>query len=146
MFRGNALATIDDKGRLKVPSRYCSVIPESYGRRFFVTSVHGDCAHLYPLEAWKVIEAKLANAPSTHPSSVKYRLTVNYYGQEPEMDRADRVLIPALLRQEAAIAGEVFVIGDNDHLKIWNRSRFDAAVRKDKLTAADLDALSGFHI
>ena len=49
-------------------------------------------------------------------------------------------------RQDAVISGEVFVIGSNDHLEVWNRSRFDAAMKADKLTDADLDVLAGYHI
>src|SRR5436309_15501180 len=120
MFRGNAAAKVDEKGRLKLPSRFRAVIPESYGRRFFVTSLNGECAWIYPLEAWREVEKRLATAPSTNRSIRKYRRNVNYYGQETEIDGADRILIPALLRERAAVTGDVFVVGSDDHLEGWN--------------------------
>ena len=67
---------------------------------------------------------------------------MNYYGQETEIDGADRVLIPALLRESASVVGEVFVIGSDDHLEVWNRDRFDTDMRTDPINAADLEALA----
>jgi MraZ protein len=145
MFRGNAAAKVDEKGRLKLPSRFCAVIPEEYGRRFFVTSLKGDCAWIYPLEAWREVERRLAAAPSDR-SIRKYRKHVNYYGQETELDGADRILIPALLREHAGVTGEVFVLGADDHLEVWNRARFDAALDSDAITDADDDVFAQHRI
>jgi len=49
MFRGSSPAKIDEKGRLKVPTDFRRFVEERYSRELFVTSVHGDCARLYPL-------------------------------------------------------------------------------------------------
>ena len=146
MFRGNAAARVDEKGRLKLPSRFCAVIPESYGRRFFVTSLNGECALIYPLESWRSVEAKLAAAPSTNRSIRKYRRNVNFFGQETEIDSADRILIPVILRERAAVVGDVFVVGNDDHLEVWNRSSFDAAMKADTLDDADLEVLASYNI
>src|SRR5881397_3319369 len=118
MFRGNAAAKVDHKGRLKLPSRFRSVIPESFGRRFFVTSLKGDCVWIYPLEAWRLVERRVATAPSTNPSIQKFKRNVNFFGQEAEIDGADRILLPAALRDRAGVTGEVFVIGSDDHLEV----------------------------
>ena len=146
MFRGNAAAKIDDKGRLKLPSRFRSVIPERFGNRFFVTSLNGDCVWIYPLEAWREVERKLATAPSTHRAIRKYRRNVNYYGHEADMDGADRILIPSLLRERATVTGEVFVLGSDDHLEVWNRNSFDLAMKADGLDDSDLEVLANYNI
>lgn len=43
MFRGNNTATVDDKGRLKIPTAFKDILDEKYGHDFFVTSLdeHG---------------------------------------------------------------------------------------------------------
>ena len=146
MFRGNAAAKVDDKGRLKLPSRFRAVIPEAYGRRFFVTSLKGDCVWIYPLEAWRVVEKKLPAAPSTNSSIQKFRRNVNFFGQETEIDGADRILLPSVLRERAAVTGEVFVMGSDDHLEVWNRSTFDAAMQAESISDADLATLASFNI
>lgn len=146
MFRGNSAAKIDDKGRLKLPSRFVSVIPDASGRRFFVTSMKGDCVWIYPLDAWREVERKLASAPSTNRAIQKYKRNVNFFGQEAECDGADRILIPAILRERAGVTDEVFVLGSDDHLEVWNRTRFDAQLQSDAIDDADLEVLATYHI
>ena len=146
MFRGNAPAKVDDKGRLKLPSRFVAVLPEQYGRRFFVTSLNGECVWIYPLDAWREVERKLASAPSTNRSIRKYKRNVNYYGQETEVDGADRILIPAILRETASVKGEVFVLGADDHLEVWNRALFDAEMKAGVIEDSDLEVLATYRI
>ena len=72
MLRGNSPAKIDDKGRLKIPNGFRSVIEDGHGRQLFVTSLHGDSVRIYPMPVWAEIERKLAQIPSTHPSRLKF--------------------------------------------------------------------------
>ena len=42
MLRGNFTAKIDDKGRLKIPTAFRTLIEQEHGPQLFVTSVTGD--------------------------------------------------------------------------------------------------------
>ena len=59
MLRGNHPATIDSKGRLKIPAAFKSFLEETYGLEFYVTSLKGQSALIYPFSIWKVKEEKL---------------------------------------------------------------------------------------
>ena len=146
MFRGNTEAKIDDKGRLKFPKIFSDAMPRELGNKFFVTGHSGECALVYPIEKWLEVEEKLAAAPSMNRSVRKFRRNVNFFGQEAELDAAGRILIPALLRERAEVSGEVFVIGHNDHLEVWNRARFDAAMAADALDESDFQALEPYRL
>ena len=52
MFRGNAPARIDDKGRLKVPNAFRSLLETKYGRELFLTSLTGEYVRVYPMPVW----------------------------------------------------------------------------------------------
>ena len=52
MFRGNAPARIDDKGRLKVPNAFRTLVQGKHGLELFLTSVTGECVRIYPMPAW----------------------------------------------------------------------------------------------
>ena len=80
MLRGSALATIDEKGRLKVPTDFRRVLEERYGPEFFVTSVTGDQALLYPLPVWEEIEASSPALPATDPVRQRFLERVSYFG------------------------------------------------------------------
>src|SRR5207245_2676204 len=86
VFRGNAPATIDGKGRLKVPNSFRSQLESKYGRELFLTSLTGEYVRIYPLPVWLEIEQKLAEMPSTHPSKLRFLDRVHYFGQTGRPD------------------------------------------------------------
>jgi MraZ protein len=146
VFRGNAPAKIDDKGRLKIPTGFRSVLETQYGRDLFVTSLTGESVRIYPMPVWVEIERKLAQIPSTHPSRVRFFSRVNYYGQTAELDNQGRVLIHPRLRDAAGMAGEVDVFGQYDHFEVWNHERFVTKLASDAFTDDDARALAQFGI
>ena len=118
MFRGNNPARVDEKGRLKVPADFKRHIDEKYGAEFYITSRDGKVAEIYPVEEWRKIEDKLAKLSNFNPSKKKFLNKVNYYGQMVEMDAQGRLLVPQILRQAAAIRGEVAVYGNLTYLEV----------------------------
>ncbi len=130
MFRGSASTKIDDKGRLKVPTQFRRELEERHGPDVFITSIVGDSALIYPLRVWERIEERLAALPSTDRTRRRFLERVSYYGQPGRLDSQGRVMVPALLREGAAMTGEVVVSGRLDHLEVWNhdrlRERFEA--------------------
>jgi MraZ protein len=102
---------VDRKGRFRVPARFKHVLDEKYGSLFFVTSLNGEVAQIYPLEEWERIEQILAQISHFNPTKRKFLSRVTYYGQVVEMDAQGRLPIPQLLRKSARLRGEVEVTG-----------------------------------
>src|SRR6476660_2762789 len=118
MFRGNHPTRVDEKGRLKVPAEFKRVIDEKYGQQFYITSVDGKVAQVYPFEEWERIEQKLASLSNFNPTKKKFLTRTNYYGQVVEMDGQGRLLLPQLLRESAGLKGEVAVMGYLNRLEV----------------------------
>lgn len=146
MLRGNALAKVDAKGRLKVPSAYRAIIEPNYGREFFVTSLRGESVRVYPMDVWTAIESKMAQVSSLNPAMNRFRKRVHYFGQPATMDSQGRLLIHPLLRERADVTGEVAVLGQLDFLEVWNRAAFEQGLVSDPLTDDDLAELSKLGI
>ncbi len=72
MFRGNHPTRVDEKGRLKVPAEFKRVIDEKYGTQFYITSLDGKVAQVYPFEEWERIEQKLAALSTFNPTKKKF--------------------------------------------------------------------------
>lgn len=142
MFRGSFQTKVDPKGRLKVPTDFRRTLEERWGSEVFFTSIHGDCARLYPLPVWEEIEAKLAAVPASHAAKLKLLERVNHFGQQLQLDAQGRVVVPPLLRASAGIAGDVVVSGRLQYLEIWNRERFEKRLTEEPFTAQDLAALA----
>jgi MraZ protein len=146
MLRGNAIAKIDEKGRLKLPSSFRALLEPKFGGTYFVTSLRGESVRLYPMEVWMRIEERLGQASSMNPSVIRFKNMVNYFGQTAVIDPQGRVLVHPLLRERAEIRGEVVVLGQHDHLEVWNRANFENRLASDPLTDADLETLSGLGL
>jgi MraZ protein len=146
VFRGNSPARIDDKGRLKVPNAFRSLLESQYGRDLFLTSLTGEYVRLYPMPVWLELEQKLGAMPTTHPSRVRFLDRVNYFGQAGELDVQGRVLIPLRLREAATMSGEVDVLGVVNALDVWNHDRFVSKMQREPYTDDDARALSEFGI
>lgn len=146
MLRGNAPAKIDDRGRLKVPAGFRSLILADHGRDLFVTSISGQSALIYPMAVWTEIEARLAKMAPIHPSRRRFLDRVNFYGQVTEFDPQGRVVIQPRLRESAQMSGEVDVLGHGNYLEVWNHDRFKSRLIEDQFTDEDARALAEFGI
>jgi MraZ protein len=146
VFRGNHTAKIDDKGRLKIPNAFRTLIERTHGAELFVTSLTGEEVQIYPMPVWLALEERLGRMPSTNPSRLRFFERVNYFGQTAEIDTQGRVVLPTRLRDSAGMAGEVDVLGQYDHLDVWNHDRFLARLTRQPYTEDDARALSEFGI
>jgi len=141
VLMGQAPAKIDDKGRLKVPSGFRKLIEEKYGQDCFITSTDGERALVYPLPVWYDFQSRLAKVPSASQAKTKLLERVNYYGQVASIDQQGRVLVPAVLRNVAGIADDVVVLGNTDHLIVWNEERMKKRLSDTPLTDDDFKEL-----
>jgi MraZ protein len=146
VLRGNHPARVDDKGRLKIPNGFRVLVEQQYGAELFVTSVTGDYVRVYPMAVWLEIERRLAEVPSANPSKQRFLDRVNFFGQTVTMDKQGRVVLPQLLRESAAMAGDVSVLGLHNHLEVWNQKRLTERFKKEPFTDEDGRVLSGFGI
>jgi MraZ protein len=140
MFRGNSPAKVDEKGRLKIPASFLSELKDS-GPEFYVTSIQGDRAHIYPMKAWNDIEDRLAKLPTQHPIKQKFLTRTSYYGQVVALDGQGRLLIPQVLREVAQIRGDVDVMGSQSFLEVWNHEKLSESMRVAPLSSDELNEL-----
>jgi MraZ protein len=146
VFRGNAPARIDDKGRLKVPNAFRSLLESKYGKELFLTSLTGEYVRIYPMPVWLETEEKLGQMPSTHPARARFLDRINYFGQVSELDAQGRVIIPIRLRDAATMSGDVDVLGQYNWLDVWNHDRFLTKLQREAYTDDDARALSEFGV
>ena len=146
MFRGNHPTRVDEKGRLKVPAEFKRVIDQKYGTQFYITSLDGKVAQLYPFEEWERIEQKLAGLSTFNPTKKKFLDRANYYGQMVDLDGQGRLLLPQLLRDAADIKGEVAVTGNLTHLLVRNLDAYRKEMEEQPFTAEDEKTLNDLGI
>jgi MraZ protein len=146
MLRGNNPATVDAKGRLKIPTAFKTYLDENFGPDYYVTSLDGQFVRIYPFAEWRNIEEKLAAVPSMNKQRKKFLDRTNYWGQMAKMDTQGRILIPVLLRESAAMRGEVAVLGYLNYLDVWNNERYREHLEREPLSDEDIEGLSNLGI
>jgi MraZ protein len=137
---------VDEKGRLKVPAEFKRLIDEKYGNEFYITSLDGKVAQVYPFEEWQRIEQKLANLSNFNPTKKKFLNRTNYYGQLVEIDGQGRLLIPSLLRDSAGVKGEVAVVGNLTYLEVQSIEAYRRDIEENPFTAEDEKTLDELGI
>ena len=146
MLWGSYPTKVDEKFRLKVPTKFRRDLPESEDNIYFVTSIDGKCAQIYPISVWEQIAQKLQAPPRMDPAKQKLLMFTSYYGMLTEMDRQGRILMPQPLREDAQIAGEVVVMAKNDHLEVWNNEIIRKNMREQPVTREDRERLAELGI
>ena len=139
-LRGNCPAKVDEKGRLKIPA-VCLEGLKEFGTQFYITSITGEDARIYPLSVWSEIEDRLAAMPSQHEGKRKFLLRTSYYGQQVEVDGQGRLLIPGVLRESAQLKAEVDVFGELNILVVMNHTGLVDKMKNEPLTGDELTAL-----
>ncbi len=146
MFRGNHPTRVDEKGRLKVPAEFKRVTDEKYGMQFYITSLDGKVAQVYPFEEWERIEQKLAGLSTFNPTKKKFLSTTGYWGQQVEMDGQGRFLLPQILRDAAQLKGDVAVVGFQTYLEVRNLEAYRKEIETQAFTPEDESTLDELGI
>lgn len=124
-FRGSHLVTPDDRGRIKVPAPYLSILESQYNRQVYITSLNGDSVLLYPLPVWEEIESQIERIAVRDPDLDEFVNRLSYWGSESELDPKGRLLIPPALREAAQLQENVLILGSASYLVLWNRHNFE---------------------
>ena len=142
MFRGNHPAKVDEKGRLKLPAAFKQIVDAQNVTQFYITSVDGKSAEVWPLPEWEKREQELAEFSTMDDAVQKYLNLTSYYGQQVEMDNQGRVLMPQILRGKAQLDGDVTVFGKMVLLEVHNREIFEQNLAANELTTDDRKAVA----
>ncbi|MFN3395828.1 MAG: division/cell wall cluster transcriptional repressor MraZ [Thermodesulfovibrionales bacterium] len=128
-FSGKHYYNLEEKGRLIIPAPFREVLNSYYSPKLYITNAFLDkCLYIYPYEEWAKLEEKVRALPNMLEEVRLYKRRVIASAQECSMDKQGRVLIPAALREDAGINGEVVIVGQIEKIEIWDRKEWDAAI------------------
>jgi DNA-binding transcriptional regulator/RsmH inhibitor MraZ len=101
-------ASIDDKGRLKVPVEFSKYLAAFGGKRLYITSLDKRLGRIYPEPVWQGNMEVLRTA-SNRQRAESIQFTAKAHGDWAEIDEAGRALLPANLRKALGISGKTQV-------------------------------------
>lgn len=127
MFMGSYSHNIDSKGRVIIPAK----MREQLGEQFVITRGFDECVAIYSMEEWEQVMQRLSELPSTQKSARRLKRMFLSYAVEVEPDKQGKVIIPSALRDMAHLDKEVLVVGQENHIEIWNEDSWNNYIGDD---------------
>lgn len=119
MFIGQYDHSIDDKSRLTLPARF----REALATGVVLSKGLDGSVDVYPADAWQMIVGeRIGRLDPLLPDT--RTLQRHFFGgaSEDTPDKQGRVLLPTSLLAYGKLTKDVTVVGNNDHLEIWDRA------------------------
>lgn len=125
--------TIDEKGRLTIPSK----VRDQLGERFVVTRGLDNCLFVYREDEWTNIISKYRELPNTKDARNFMRFFLSG-ATVCEFDKQGRVNIPSPLSTFAGLEKDCVIIGVNDRLEIWSSDRWSQFITDNEEDFSDI--------
>ena len=142
MFGGVTHLNLDPKNRIAIPARYRDVLQGSYANNITVTLESPQCLIIYPEQIWLNVREKIQTLPSgSHPLVKSYQRLVLGYAETIEIDRAGRVLLPAVLKKLVGLDKDVVLVGLGNRFELWDLQKWE--IETEKALQVSQDDLAG---
>lgn len=133
MFMGEYNYTIDDKGRITIPSKF----RDNLGHDFIVTRGLDKCLFVYPRSEWENVISKYKELPNTKDARNFMRFFLSG-ATENEFDKQGRINIANSLIQYANLKKDCVIIGVNERLEIWDKESWDTFIQDNEENLSDI--------
>ncbi|MFT4179825.1 MAG: division/cell wall cluster transcriptional repressor MraZ [Thermomonas sp.] len=141
MFQGETAITIDDKGRLAIPTAYRDVVARACGNKLVLTynPFEKGCLLLYPQGEWERVRDDLMARPNSIRATQVLQRQVVASAAFLEPDGSFRVSLPASHRNTVGIEKRAVLLGMGNRFELWSEQAHRAVIQQ---TLSDED-LSG---
>lgn len=133
MFMGEYRHTIDEKGRLTIPSKIRNLL----GEDFIITRGLDNCLFIYPKDEWVIIIEKYKSLPNTKDARNFMRFLLSG-ATTLEFDKAGRINIPTPLVEFADLKKDCVIIGVNERLEVWSSERWQQFINENESSFSDI--------
>jgi MraZ protein len=126
LLTGTFLRSMDEKQRIALPKRVREALEADQSAALFLTPGTDESLALYTEETLKGWAARLAAASPTRQDVRAFNRLFYAQAEQVELDDQGRFRVPAGLVKLAGLAREVALVGVQDHLEIWDRTRWES--------------------
>jgi MraZ protein len=127
-------ATVDPKGRLKLPAQFLEYLRRLGVIKVYMTTLDLRSARLYPISEWLHNENFLANPGELSEEAEEVAYLAKNYGDDSPIDEQGRVLVPQELRRKLGLEGQAVYLD-------WYKGRINIAgkeVHEERIKRAEV--------
>ncbi len=132
MFQGETAITIDDKGRMSIPTALRELVQTGCGNRLVATynPFEQGCLWLFPPREWEAVRDQVVALPTA--KAVHRNLQMKLVGAAAplEVDGAGRILLPGSQRAAAGLEKKAVLLGMGTRLELWSEQAHLAKIRE----------------
>jgi len=138
MFQGETAVTLDDKGRLALPTAHRELIASACGNRLVFTynPFEQGCLWLFPHAEWEKVRDQVKDLRGVKRVHRDLQLKLVGAAAEVTLDGSARVLVPASQRNAAGIDKRAVLLGMNTKFELWSEQ---AHLEKIRTTICEAD-------
>ena len=119
-FLGTYEYSVDQKGRLSIPSIFRSKTDSPEGEHFVVTPDPRGCLNIYNTETWNPKQAKYDKLDDDDPKVAHYLHKVLDSARHVYTDTMGRITIPQNLLEKARIKKDAVIKGVSKKFEVWD--------------------------
>lgn len=123
-FLGRYEYQMDGKGRIALPSAFRR---EAEGDRFVLLQWEKPYLTLFPQDVWREKQQDLLDLRRSDPGAARYLRDLLSMASEVSPDKQGRILVPGWLQEAASLEGSVLIMGNIDHIELWNPETYRRA-------------------
>ncbi len=147
MFQGESSISIDDKGRMAIPTAYRDTLAAVCGNRLVIAYNPFDahCLWVFPAGEWERVRDQVNALSSFNPAHRELKRKLVGAATPIDPDGHHRVLLPPSLRQAAGIEKRAVLLGLGDKFELWSedahQKRVTSTISPEDITA-EMQSLS----
>ena len=141
MFFGEFYHTLDDKGRLTMPSNFRKLL---IGDGAFALRGFDQNLMIVTSTSFRVIYERINQMSMTDPVARLLRRRLFSAAAEVDFDKTGRILLPPYLREVAGITNEAVFVGNGDYIEVWSPDQW--ANQKDQLNNISADQFTALDL
>ena len=138
MFYGEHEHTIDNKGRLIIPSKFRESFKEYDIEKLYITRGLDKCLFMFTENEWKTQESKFKSVSFTKSEARKFNRMYFAGAIQIECDKQGRILIPKYLKDYAGIKRDVMIIGVSNRIEVWAKESWQDYYNNSKESFEDI--------
>jgi MraZ protein len=130
-FIGEFPCTVDDKGRLLLPSGLKKQIPAKEQKRFVVHRGFDKHLVLYTRKEWDRISAEVNALNLYVRKNLEFVRKFNRGATDIELDATNRLLLPKTLTEYAGIKKDIVLFAYGTRIEIWSEDEYTKMMKDD---------------
>jgi MraZ protein len=130
VLKGHYINSINEKGRLSIPSKFRDILKEWGAAHLIVTKSIDRCLLVFAPDDWERMEQLAKGLSMVKKEDIVFKRHLVGSAEECPIDAQGRILIPSGLRDYAGLTKKCLLVGIVDRIEIWDQDTYNKGMEE----------------